>query len=153
SRGNRIAVREVNFIGQAAPPAVPTLLTTVYGYDALDQLLTVTDAKGNVTSTVYDTVGQMVTLTSPDAGRTEYRYDLGGTLREKQTPVLRQQSRFIAYAYDPNSERLKTITYPSLPMVTYTYGTSTEGGDGNGNVAARIKTVTMEARQRDAAVR
>jgi len=119
------------------------LLTTLYGYDALDQLLTVTDAKGNVTSTVYDTVGQMVTLTSPDAGRTEYRYDLGGNLREKQTPVLRGQSRFITYNYD--ADRLKTITYPSMPTVTYTYGDQTETGDLKGNRAGRIKSLTVEA--------
>ena len=37
------------------------------------------------------------------------------------------------------------ITYPTLPAVVYTYGASTETGDAHGNVAGRIKQVTMEA--------
>ena len=140
SRGNTIAVREFNQIGTAT---TLTLLTTKYVYDRLDQLLNVTDALGKVTSTAYDTVGQMVSLTSPDAGQTEYRFDLGGNLREKQTPNLRGQSRFITYAYD--FHRQKTITYPTLPQVSYTYGAPTETGDAAGNVAGRIKSVTYEA--------
>jgi len=140
ARGNRVAVREYDQIGTSTSL---TPLTTKYVYDPLDQLLTVADAKGNVTTAVYDTVGQMVTLANPDAGQTDYRFDLNGNLKEKQTPVLRGQARVIAYAYDFN--RLKTITYPTLTQVAYTYGASTEKGDANGNVAGRIKKVSYEA--------
>ena len=120
-----------------------TALTTKYAYDPLDQLLTVTDAKGNPTSAAYDTLGRMVTLVSKDTGLTEYRYDLNGNLKEKQTPNLRGQSRFITYAYDFN--RLKTITYPNLTQVTYTYGSPMGAGDAAGNTAGRISKVTHEA--------
>jgi RHS repeat-associated protein len=140
ARSNRLAVQEFNTIGTAT---TLTTLTTKYAYDPLDQLLSVTDAKGNVTSAAYDSLGRMVTVTSPDAGQTEMRYDLAGNLGEKQTPTLRAQSKVIKYGYD--FDRLKSITYPSLPTVTYTYGASTEKGDANGNRAGRIKTLTMEA--------
>src|SRR5204863_1500545 len=56
SRGNRIAVREFDQIDGAT---TLTPLTTAYGYDPLDQLTTVTDAKENVTSAAFDTFGQM----------------------------------------------------------------------------------------------
>jgi RHS repeat-associated protein len=140
ARGNRIAVREYDQIGTSTSL---TTLTTKYAYDPLDQLLTVTDAKGNPTSSSYDTLGRMVTLVSKDTGLTEYRYDLNGNLKEKQTPNLRAQSRFITYAYDFN--RLKTVTYPNLTQVTYTYGDPTGAGDVAGNTAGRISKVTYEA--------
>jgi RHS repeat-associated protein len=140
ARANHVAVQEFNIIGTAT---TKTTLTTKYTYDPLDQLLTVTDTKGNVTTSVYDSVGQMVTLTNPDAGQVEYRYDLAGNLAEKQTPVLRAQSKVIKYNYDRS--RLTGITYPNLTGVAYTYGASTETGDGNGNVAGRIKLVTTES--------
>jgi YD repeat-containing protein len=108
-------------------------------------LLSVTDAKGNVTSSIYDSLGQLVTVNSLDAGQMEYRFDLAGNLAEKVTPVLRAGSKSMKYGYQFN--RLLTITYPTggLPQVVYTYGASTETGDTNGNVAGRVKAVTMEA--------
>jgi YD repeat-containing protein len=117
-------------------------LTTKYAYDPIDELLSVTDAKGNVTSSGYDTIGQMVTLTSPDAGQMEYRYDLAANLKEKQTGVLRAASQVIKYNY--TFDRLTGITYPTSPAVTYTYGASTESGDSHGNVAGRIKQVAFD---------
>ena len=111
-------MREFNTLGTS-----PTLtaITTGYKYDALDQLLSVTDSSGDVTFSVYDTEGRMVNVASSDAGVLEYRYDLNGNLKEKQTSTLLAQSRVITYGYDFN--RLKSITYPNLPQVTYAYGT------------------------------
>jgi RHS repeat-associated protein len=139
SRGNRVGVQEFNTIGTAT--ALSTL-TTTYGYDPLDQLLSVTDANGNVTTSAYDTVGRTVTLTSPDSGQLESRFDLAGNMKEKQTPVLRAARQTIQYNY--NFDRLQGITYPTSPPVTYTYGASTETGDAHGNVAGRIKQVVFD---------
>jgi YD repeat-containing protein len=47
SRGNRVGVQELNTIGTATSLGT---LTTKYAYDPIDELLSVTDAKGNVTS-------------------------------------------------------------------------------------------------------
>ena len=90
ARGNRVAVQEFNTVGTAT---TLTTLTTKYAYDPVDQLLSVTDAKGNVTSAAYDTVGELVTLISPDSGQIDSRFDLAGNLKEKQTPVLQPPTR------------------------------------------------------------
>src|SRR5207253_248319 len=113
-------------------------------YDAIDQLLSVTDAKENVTSATYDTLGQMVTLTSPDAGLTEFRFDLASNLKEKQTAVLKAASPSQIIKYNYTFDRLTGITYPTSPAVTYTYGASTEAGNTHGNVAGRIKSVAFD---------
>jgi len=140
ARGRHVAVKEYNQVGTSSSL---TPLITQYQYDPMGDLLKVIDAKLKETTSEYDTLGQMVTLTSPDAGKTEYRYDAGGNLGWKQTAVLAAQSKFIKYAYEASSNRLKTITYPLMSPVTYTYGTKDEKG-GTGNLAGRVKQVTME---------
>ena len=125
---------------------------TFYGYDLLGNASTVTDAKGNVTTGTYDSLSRLVSLSSPDAGRSDWRYALTGLLQEKQTANLRAASQLIKYVYTTN--RLTTIDYPTMTDVTYTYGTSAQTGDSNGNIAGRIAAVTMEggteSRQYDA---
>ena len=140
-RGNRIAVQEQNQIGTSTSL---TTLTTLYGYDPIDELTSVKDASGNVTSAAYDSVGDMILLTSPDAGVTEYRYDLAGNMAFKAPASLRAQGTNVGIVYGYNHDRLETITYPSSPKVTYVYGGSTETGDANGNVAGRIKQVLFD---------
>jgi RHS repeat-associated protein len=140
ARGNRGAVREFNTVGTSS---TLTPITTKYGYDPLGQLLSVTDYSGNVTNSDYDSEGRMVNVVSSDTGWIELRYDLNGNLKEKQTPTLRALSKIIAYGYDFN--RLKTVTYPNLPQVVYSYGNAASRGDAFGNVAGRITQVTHEA--------
>jgi RHS repeat-associated protein len=140
ARGRHVAVREFNKIGTAT---TLTTLTTKYAYDPLDELLSVTDAKGNLVSSTYDTLGQMITLSSPDTGLTEHRFDLAGNIKEKQSAVLRAANQTIKYVYDFN--RLKTIDYPTSTDVTYTYGGPTEGGNTAGNLAGRIKSVAFDS--------
>jgi RHS repeat-associated protein len=156
-RGEVLAVQETNRVGTAFPNGTATVLTTRYAYDPLSELLQVTDASGNVTSSSYDSIGHMVKLVSLDAGQTEWRFDTAGRLGAKETAVLRSKSLLVKYTYDVN--RLKTVVYPpatgtgSFPgatgLVTYFYGAS---GAPNGQ-AARISQVQdesgMETRQYD----
>src|SRR6185437_2929316 len=111
-----------------------------------------TDANGNVTTATYDSLSRLVTLSSPDTGETDWRYALSGLLQEKQTANLRAKGQLIKYGYMTN--RPTTITYPMLPVVTYTYGTWAQAGSTFGNIAGRIASVTMEggteSRQYDA---
>jgi RHS repeat-associated protein len=133
--GRVAGVRETNTIRDTAGVS----LITKYAYDGLGNLATVTDAKSNKTTATYDSLSRLVTLASPDAGTVQYRYALNGNLAEKVTAA----NAVIKYGYDVN--RLKTITYPTSSMnVTYVYGLPTETGDTAGNVASRIKSVTME---------
>jgi len=139
-RGDVLRVTEKN---RLAGSATPTTLITSYGYDALGQLLSVTDAKSNVTRATYDTTGRLVTLVNPDAGRTDFEFDLSGNLAAKQTSNLATGFQLIRYEYDFN--RLKKINYPNSTDVTYDYGTSTEAGPIAFNRASRIKLETSEA--------
>ncbi len=97
-------------------------LWTSYGYDPLDQIVTVTDAKNNVTHAKYDNFGRRTEIDSPDAGRTEFVFDLAGNLHQKVTANLRAASQRITYNYDFN--RIATAVYPQFPAnnATYTYG-------------------------------
>jgi len=56
--------------------------TTLYGYDLNGNQTTVTDPKGNVTTTVYDNYGRKTDVYDPDAGRTMYSYWDDNTLKD-----------------------------------------------------------------------
>jgi RHS repeat-associated protein len=138
-RGSTVSVKQSNrFDG-----VHPTTLVTSYGYDPLEELLSVTDASGNLTTAQYDTLGRMVSLSSPDAGLTTYAHDLSGNMVARQTAKLRANGQSISYQYDFN--RLRQITYPTSPPVAYFYGDPTEMGSGGFNRAGRIKEEDSEA--------
>ena len=101
------------------------------------------DASGNLTTADYDSLGHMVKLVSKDAGQTEWRYDTAGRLGAKETANLRASTQLIKFGYELN--RLKTITYPKTPQVTYTYGDADHAGTANGNVAGRIAQIKDES--------
>ncbi|WP_437974390.1 SpvB/TcaC N-terminal domain-containing protein [Sorangium sp. So ce295] len=125
-----------------------TTLMTRYGYSAVDELVRVTDTRGNVTTAAYDTLGRMVTLTSPDMGRTEWRYDRSGNVGARQTAKLAAESagKLIRYEYDFN--RLRRVNYPDSTDVTYVYGAPGEAGDDHGNRAGRLVEEQSEAGKR-----
>ncbi|WP_273445295.1 SpvB/TcaC N-terminal domain-containing protein [Neolewinella agarilytica] len=90
-----------------------TSITTLFTYNTLSELLSVTDAGGFVSSYEYDRLGRRIASTPADGGRTDLVYDLSDNLVRKQTPNLREilgNDGFIEYAYD--HERLRRITYP-----------------------------------------
>ena len=137
--GNRLAVREYDQIGTSTSL---TALTTKYVYDPLDQLVSVIDAKGNLTSKGYDTVGRMVTLTNPDAGLTEYRFDLNGNLKEKQSAscglTTKQSSTVTILTASSRS------TIRRRRMSDTRTGCRRMPGNNAGNLAGRIKSVTFD---------
>jgi RHS repeat-associated protein len=139
-RGNLLQVIEKN---RLADSSTPSTLPTHYGYNALGELMSVTDAKGNVTRATYDTLGRLVTLISPDAGRIDYLFDLSGNLAAKQTANLAQGFQYVRYEYEHN--RLIEIDYPNSPDVTYEYGAWEESGPIGYYRASRIKQETSEA--------
>jgi YD repeat-containing protein len=65
-RDTVLAVKETNRLNGSTP----TTLLRQYAYNPLDELVQVTDAKGNLSSATYDPVGRMVALNSPDMGLT-----------------------------------------------------------------------------------
>jgi YD repeat-containing protein len=134
------AVQEFNTLGAGGLQT----LTTRYSYNPMNELVSVTDARSNVTTAQYDSMGRMIALTSPDTGRTEWSFDLSGNLAAKETARLRGLGQRIAYEYDYN--RLSRIDYPGTqPDVTYEYGGPFEAGNGPGNLAGRVKREVNEA--------
>lgn len=90
---------------------------TYYTYNAVGDLLTVTDPMGNITTMVYDTLGRQTSIDDPNMGFWEYTYDLNGNLLT-QTDAKNQT---ITLEYDElNRTKLKTYS-TSDPSVVYTY--------------------------------
>lgn len=100
-------------------------VTTLFEFNAIGELLSVTDPKGNVTSSAYDKLGRRISVMHPDAGLTQFTYDAAGNVYKKITANLKTQiseKSVINYHFD--RERLIEIVYPRSVQnrVNYTYG-------------------------------
>ncbi len=82
-------------------------ITTTYDYNALDQLIKVTDPESLETHYTYNALGDLLTLDSPDTGTTTYTYDSAGN-RKSQTDA---RSITTNYNYDALN-RLTSVIYP-----------------------------------------
>ncbi|MCI0530231.1 MAG: FG-GAP-like repeat-containing protein, partial [Nitrospira sp.] len=100
--GRLIKVEE--FTGTA--PSFTLYATTTYAYGILGNLLSITDALGNVTTMTYDSLGQKIFMHDPDMGNWTYEYDAVGNLT-KQTDAKGQN---IYFSYDP----LNRVTEKSI---------------------------------------
>ena len=142
---------------------VTNAITTLFSYDGLGRLVSVTDAEGNVTSSVYDMGDRRVSVTHPASGETRFTYDALGNVLTRQTANLRDSVLFIEYTYDRG--RLVSVSYPEHPEndVHYYYGGVNDpdhakgrlcfrrdatGGeqyayDNLGNVKRTLRTVTV----------
>jgi RHS repeat-associated protein len=94
---------------------------TSYDYNAINELVKVTEDMGNQITATYDQMGRKTSLRHPDAGLTTYQYDLNSNPVQVVTANL-TSGNGIKYSYD--RERLIKITYPNNPQnnVTITYG-------------------------------
>lgn len=100
-------------------------IITKFSYDALNELVKVEDAGGNVSSYTYDNLGRKISAKHPDNGTTSFVYDLAGNLTQKITAQIAKQipnGGAINYLYD--HERITGIDYPVQYQnkVTYQYG-------------------------------
>lgn len=112
----------------------PFLSVLRYGYDAADQVRTVTDGPGNVTTYRYDQLGHLTDREDPDLGHWRWTWDAAGNL-ETQTDARGQT---LAYTYDALN-RPATRAYPKggPPRATWHYD---EPGHGAGT--GRLTSVT-----------
>ncbi|MFL0798894.1 MAG: hypothetical protein K6L80_00475 [Agarilytica sp.] len=97
--------------------------TTLTTYDQWDNVHTVTDAEGNVTTYTYNALGDLKELDSPDTGITTFTYDEAGN-RETQTDA---RGITATYTYDALN-RLINISYlDASENLTYVYDTALNG--------------------------
>ena len=104
---NIIAVDEVD---------TATTYTTKYTYNALNEVSSVTDALGNLTSFLYDTLGRKISQTDPDMGQWSFAYDGANNL----TKVTDGRGIVTTKAYDELNRLLK-VDYPTSTDIVYTY--------------------------------
>jgi RHS repeat-associated protein len=81
-------------------------IVTTYTYNAVGDLLTITDASGKDTTIGLNTLGNKISMRDPDVGDWQYRYDLNGNL-EWQRDANDQEIEFI---YD-SLNRVTGINY------------------------------------------
>jgi RHS repeat-associated protein len=95
---------------------------TTYEYNAAGDLLTVTDAAGNITEIEYDTLGRKLNMTDPDMGYWQYTYDANGNLKT-QTDAKGQVTTFSYDALNRVTNKTYTNTAPesATNSVAYTY--------------------------------
>lgn len=116
---------------------------TDYSYDALNNLLSVTQQGGSSSgnwrnrSFVYDSLSQLTGATNPESGTITYGYDNNGNLMAKTSPAPNQTNpgvtQVISYCYDAvNRETSKAYAQLSCPMtsppVSYFYDQTSFNG-------------------------
>ncbi|MBI4149428.1 RHS repeat protein [Candidatus Woesearchaeota archaeon] len=114
--------------------ALPAGTSTYYGYDAQNNLIKITDAKGHESVNTYNSLGQIIRSTHPDTGTVSLAYDDAGNMLERN-----QNGRVTRYQYD-TLNRLTKIDYPSSPDVINRY----DQGCLNGNAYAIGKLCTVQ---------
>jgi RHS repeat-associated protein len=106
-----------------------TSRTTVDAYNGDDELESVTDPAGGVTSYTYDAFGRKVSVTDPDGNVTDYAYDADGNLATTTLvgytgnpagPTTAANLVLESRAYDP-ADRLASVTDSMGRTTSYTY--------------------------------
>jgi RHS repeat-associated protein len=89
---------------------------TAYGYDVLDDLITVTQGIQS-RSFVYDSLKRLTSATNPESGTLSYQYDAAGNLTQK----IDARGVVISYGYDSLNRATSRSYNDGTPSVTYTY--------------------------------
>lgn len=90
--------------------------TTLFAYDTLGRLTTVTDAAGHINAYTYDALGRVLTHTDPMGGITQMAYDADG----RMTTVTDANGNSTQYMYDAIG-RKSLITYPDNKTERFIY--------------------------------
>ena len=108
-------------------------LTTSFGYDGIGRLVSVRDAEGNVTTSVYDMADRRLRVTHPASGEAVFTYDALGNMLTRRTA----SGDTISYRYELG--RLKDVLYPKHPEynVHYHYGGPRHPNNAGGRVRFR----------------
>ncbi|GAG67307.1 unnamed protein product, partial [marine sediment metagenome] len=151
----RVDLREK--VSLSASPTGEDIFTTVYKYDDLDRIKSITDGLGNTTYFEYDSRDSIICKVSPLGNITRYDYDvygrqvaeriemtetgLGGGLRQPNSDIVTQ------YVFDANGNLIRLVDANNIPVyqefdaldrrteLRFVDGTSTKiKYDGNDNI-------------------
>jgi YD repeat-containing protein len=136
------------------PGALGLNYLTTYSYDALDNLLGVTQGAPPLQQTrsfQYNSLSLLTSAVNPESGTISYKYDANGNLIEKKDDRIVSGSTklTITYAYD-ELNRIKTKTSNDqnrTPSVNYFYDNDPLplGGFARGAAKCRLVAVTYGA--------
>jgi RHS repeat-associated protein len=79
-------------------------LSTLFNYNLVGDLTSVTDSAGNQIQYAYNDLGQVVAMADPDMGVWQYRRDFAGRLREQ----IDANNQLIRFNYNDSLGRLKS---------------------------------------------
>jgi YD repeat-containing protein len=112
-------------------PPDPNDAVTYTTYDAMSNVLTVTEPDGNTTTDVYDADNRKTKETNAAGDVTTWSYDPVGNISTMTAPT----SNVTTYTYDSDDRRIQ-VTDGGGTIATYTYdamGHELTRTDGNGN--------------------
>jgi RHS repeat-associated protein len=112
-----------NWLSKTVAAGTADEATWSWTYNTRGQVLTATDANGNVTDYAYDTAGRLLTVTEPrdrvgdERAVIRYQYDSAGRLHESTDA----SDRSVIYNYDERN-RIASIEYGNSSSDTFIYG-------------------------------
>ncbi|HYP19253.1 MAG TPA: hypothetical protein VEY08_04195, partial [Chloroflexia bacterium] len=115
--------------------------TTLYAYNPLDLLTTVTDTYSKLTTIQYDSLGRKTRITDPVMGTWQYQaYDPNGNLKTQ----LDNRGLRISFSYDA-LDRLTAKTYPDGggDAATYRYDEAVPFGKGQRTSMSRASGTSI----------
>ncbi len=119
TNGSGKTIKTEQFITQNSP------IPTTFEYDAIGQLVKVTDAEGNITTSTYDMGGRVTQVVHTASGTTTYAYDNLGNVIAKRTSNMTIGN---AINYNYHFTRLSSVEYPNNPEnnISLLYGNNNE---------------------------
>lgn len=138
-----LVTNEYDALSRVAKVSNPSSIggETTFVYDVLDNVVSVTDAKGLTTTYETNGFGEVRQVTSPDTGVTSYTYDEAGNRLTEVRAEDALAGRTVVYAYD-GLNRLTSIDYEDDTLdVTFSYDETAAGQNGLG----RLTTIDDES--------
>src|SRR6185437_14245995 len=151
--GRMLSVCEVTSatqVGSGGTPAAcgqdiaATGFLTSHSYDALGNLLHVSQGSLTARTFTYDSLSQMTSATNPESGQTTYTYDANGNVASRTQPEENQTNASVtittSYVYD-TLNRMTAKQYPDDTMnVDYNYDETSPWGFALTNQIGRLTT-------------
>ena len=119
----------------------PSGLAESYGYDAIGNLQSKTDRKGQMIQYVYDALNRLTQKQYPNSTNVDYVYDLAGKIQQVNDPT-----GTYSFAYDNMGRLIGTTTqYSFLPGVPYSTVNTYDAASNRTGFAAPDGTTNVYA--------